>query len=115
MLSQRVSNVSKRKKITTAKRPSGTSKSPGKIAPNNKRKMSYKDKHTLETLPAQMEEMQQVIERHQSTLSDPNLFKVDPDAYAKSANIIKSTQLELQKAEEKWLELEILREQIERR
>jgi len=60
-----------------------------------------------------MEEMQQVIERHQSTLSDPNLFKVDPDAYAKSANIIKSTQLELQKAEEKWLELEILREQIE--
>ena len=41
MLSQRVSNVSKGKKITTAKRPSGTSKSLGKIAPNNKIKMSY--------------------------------------------------------------------------
>jgi len=115
MLSQRVSNVSKRKKITTAKRPSATSKSLAKTAANNKRKMSYKDKHTLETLPAQMEEMQQVIERHQSTLSDPNLFQLDPDAYAKSANIIKTTQLELKKAEEKWLELEILREQIERR
>ena len=49
----------------------------------------------------------------QQRLADPNLYARDREAFAEVSNSLAAVQLELAAAEEKWLQLEILREEIE--
>ena len=74
--------------------------------------LTFKDKHMLETLPAKMEEIQGKIERLQKRLADPDLFARDPDIFNKAAKALEAQELLLEKAEERWLELEILQEEL---
>ena len=46
-------------------------------------------------------------------MATPNLFKSDPETFAKTAAALEKTKSKLAKAEEEWLELEMLREQVE--
>ena len=77
------------------------------------RKMTFKDQHALKTLPGEMEALQQRIERNQTAMTDADLFARDPDAFAALSDALAADGEALQAAEERWLELEILREQIE--
>lgn len=78
-----------------------------------KRKLSFKEKHALETLPKRMADLQADIARHQAALNDPQLFSRDPTKFqAASAGLEKATS-ELAAAEDQWLELEMLREELE--
>ncbi len=95
----------------SARKPDGLAP----IAPGNSRrgKLSFKQKHALETLPARMEELQVLKAKLQQRLDDPNLYAKDPVAFAKfSAEFAKAEQ-KLAAAEEQWLELELLREELE--
>jgi ATP-binding cassette subfamily F protein uup len=76
-------------------------------------KLSFKDKHALETLPAEMEKLRQRISEHEAALSDPNLFSRDQAAFEHHRTGLAEAQEGLDKAEERWLELEIKREEIE--
>jgi ABC transport system ATP-binding/permease protein len=49
----------------------------------------------------------------QDKLADPALYSRDPASFAKTTEALGAAQTELAQAEEKWLELEILREEIE--
>lgn len=78
-----------------------------------KRKLSFKEKHALETLPKRMADLQADIARHQAALNDPQLFSRDPAKFqAASAGLEKATA-DLAAAEDQWLELEMLREELE--
>lgn len=90
-------------------------KKPGAPAapPQSKGKLTYKDKHALETLPAEMEKLQVDIDRHQATLTEPNLFTADPAKFEETAQALDKAQAALAAAEERWIELEMLREEIE--
>ncbi|MFN4275815.1 MAG: ABC-F family ATP-binding cassette domain-containing protein [Ferrovibrio sp.] len=78
-----------------------------------KRKLSFKEKHALETLPKRMADLQAEIAKHQSALNDPQLFSRDPAKFqAASAGLEKATA-DLAAAEDQWLELEMLREELE--
>jgi ATP-binding cassette subfamily F protein uup len=78
-----------------------------------KRKLSFKEKHALETLPKRMADLQAEIAGHQAALNDPQLFSRDPAKFqAASAGLEKATS-ELAAAEDQWLELEMLREELE--
>ncbi len=77
------------------------------------RKLSFKDKHALEQLPTQMEKLQAEIARHQAKLDDPDLYRRDPQAFQKATDALTKTTIELAAAEERWLELEMLRETLE--
>jgi ATP-binding cassette subfamily F protein uup len=76
-------------------------------------KLSYKDKFALETLPGEMDALQKDIEDIQAQMSNGDLYATDPDAF--NALIAKMAQKQSQRdqAEEKWLELEMKREEIE--
>ena len=77
------------------------------------RKMSFKDKHALEQLPAQMEKLQVEIAKQQAKMDDPDLYRRDPAAFQKATDALTRASNELAAAEERWLELEMLKETLE--
>jgi ATP-binding cassette subfamily F protein uup len=82
-------------------------------SPAAKRKLSFNEKHALETLPKTMAKLQADIATQQKLLDDPQLFAKDRKAFEKASTAIATAQQKLHEAEERWLELEMLREEIE--
>ncbi|MDB5572223.1 MAG: elongation factor 3 [Hyphomicrobiales bacterium] len=78
-----------------------------------RKRFNFKQKHALDTLPKRMEEMRALVVKLQKELADPALYTRDPARFAKLSAGLAKTQHELGTAEEEWLELEILREEIE--
>ena len=98
--------------------PERKGKSTGAPAPERQAKsppsrLTFKDKHALETLPSRMEALQADIERLGQSLADPELFARDPAAFDTAAAALKQAEADLAAAEEDWLALEIKREEIE--
>ena len=87
----------------------GKSQAPTRAAA---RKMSFKDKHALESLPAEMAALSNHIAVAQRRLDDPDLFRRNPAAFAAATASLADGQAALASAEERWLALELLREQL---
>jgi len=77
------------------------------------RKMTFKDKHALESLPARIEALNAEIERLRRRLSDANLYARDPAAFGATTAALATAEADLAAAEEQWLTLELLREELE--
>ena len=117
MVVQRGSGIS-----ATASKPQGRRKQaiakavaeePAGPAPARKEKFTFKEKHALETLLKQIEQLRVEIARHQETLGDPMLYTRDPAGFAKLGAKIAAKEAELLAAEERWLELEMRREELD--
>ena len=78
-----------------------------------KRKLTFKDKHALETLPKKIEELQALMAKLQKDLDDPKLYAKDPARFAKLSKAFAEAEAQVAKCEEDWLALEMLREEIE--
>jgi ATP-binding cassette subfamily F protein uup len=87
--------------------------SPSSTAPTAKRRLSFKDKHALETLPKTMAKLQAEIAKLQAQLDDPTLYSRDRKTFDAASAAMTKAHADLAAAEEQWLELEILREDIE--
>jgi ATP-binding cassette subfamily F protein uup len=77
------------------------------------RKMTFKDKHALETLPARIAALEADITRLNVILSDTGLYTSQPARFADATKALDAAQAELAAAEEQWLALEMLREELE--
>ncbi len=77
------------------------------------RKMSFKDKHALETLPGRITDLEKEIGRLNRFLSDGDLYSRQPAKFAEASQALEAAQAELAKAEEQWLALEMMREALE--
>jgi ABC transport system ATP-binding/permease protein len=77
-----------------------------------KRKLSFKEKHALESLPDQIEKINADIAQLQAKLATPNLFAKDQAQFNATAAALREAETELGRAEEQWLELELLREEL---
>jgi ATP-binding cassette subfamily F protein uup len=77
-----------------------------------KRKMKFKEKHALETLPKTMAALNQKANELQSKLDDAQFYIRDRAGFEKVTGDLAETQRKLAAAEEQWLELEILREEL---
>jgi ATP-binding cassette subfamily F protein uup len=84
----------------------------GRAAPLLK-KMSFKDKHALETLPAEMAKLTARIEAHQAVLGDAALFSKNLKKWNMAMAALAADQAALTAAEERWLALEMMRLEIE--
>ncbi|WP_127142964.1 ABC-F family ATP-binding cassette domain-containing protein [Pelagibacterium montanilacus] len=82
-------------------------------APQAQRKLSFKHKHALETLPGRMDALRQEISGFERKLADPKLYARNPDEFARTSDALDKAQAKLANSEEEWLELELLREEIE--
>ncbi len=76
------------------------------------RKMSFKDQHALTTLPATMEKLHKEITVLQNWLADPALFARDPKGFDAKTRALAEREASLAGAEEEWLRLEMLREEM---
>ncbi len=80
-----------------------------------KTRLSFKDKHALETLPARMAALEAEIAKLSKAIADPNLYARDRAAFDKASAALSAAQAALAGAEDDWLRLEELREQVEAR
>ncbi|PSO15279.1 ATP-binding cassette domain-containing protein [Bradyrhizobium sp. MOS003] len=112
MLIQRGADLKREaaKATPAAEKKEGRSAAPAS-AP--KRKLSFNEKHALDTLPKKMEALQADIARLQRVLDDPNLYTKNRKKFDDTSAAIAKAHDELSAAEERWLELEMLREEIE--
>jgi len=85
------------------------------VAPAPAKKLSFKDKHALATLPPRMAALQAEIARAHAALGDPRLYAADPARFTRVSETLAGAEQELAAAEERWLELEMLREEVEGR
>jgi ATP-binding cassette subfamily F protein uup len=77
------------------------------------RKLSFKDKHALETLPAEMASLEKSIRATEEKLADPDLFSRDADLFQLLVNQLSSERELLARQEERWLEAALLQQEIE--
>jgi ATP-binding cassette subfamily F protein uup len=80
-----------------------------------RRKLTFKDQHALEKLPGEIDKLTKEIERLHTDLADPALYTKDPARAAKLSERLTAAETERSAAEDRWLELEALREEIEGR
>ncbi len=78
-----------------------------------KQKLSFKQKHALETLPKEMKKLEAEIARLNGVLADGSLYAKNPQKFTDTGKALEKAQAALAKAEDEWLTLEALRETIE--
>ncbi len=75
-------------------------------------KLSYKDQRDYDLLPARVEALGQEIAAAEAALSDPDLYSKDPARFAALTKAIDSLRTERDTAEERWLTLAEMVEQL---
>ncbi|MCL2713919.1 MAG: ATP-binding cassette domain-containing protein [Alphaproteobacteria bacterium] len=78
-----------------------------------KRKLSFSEKHALSTLPERIDFLHAEITRLQTLLAAPDLYQRDRNSFDNATTAITAAHDELARAEHRWLELEMLREELE--
>jgi len=77
------------------------------------RRMNFNDQRALERLPDQIAALQARIAELNAALADPNFYARDRARFATTTEALAAARDQLAAAEERWLTLEILREEIE--
>ena len=75
-------------------------------------KLSYKDARALEDLQKRMPQLESEISDAERALADPDLYTRDAEAFHKLSAGLDRLKAELAAAEERWLELELKREEL---
>ena len=96
---------------------------PAKTAPPTKpdpdaprrdaKKLTFNQTRRLDALPAEMERLGEDIAKLETLLADPDLYAREPAKFDKATKALGARQKALADAEEEWLELEALREELE--
>jgi len=114
MLAQRGADVAGRPLPRAAPKADAPPPRAATASPPQRRRLSFHQKHALETLPDTIAALGEKVRDLQSRLADPHLYGRDRKAFAETSVALTAAQSELASAEEKWLDLELLREEIER-
>ena len=113
MVAQRGFGVTAPAAATKPKAEKPVPATPAAQPPASKGKLSFKQKHALETLPKEMERLEAEIRRLSAVLADPALYAKDPKGFATASAALDTAQSKLAEAEDQWLELEDLRQSLE--
>ena len=114
MLAQRGTDLAGRRQVKSKTAPgSGRATLPVVDTKAARLKLSFREKHALETLPKEIAALQARIRSLQQQLADPGLYARDRAAFTQASATLAAAQSEVSAVEQKWLELEIRREKIE--
>jgi ABC transport system ATP-binding/permease protein len=81
--------------------------------PKQRKKLGYQQQRELDQLPKTMEDLSTKIKAAETKMADADFFRRDPAGFQKTSEGLSKLQAELEAAEERWLELEALREELE--
>ena len=96
---------------TASGKSSGSKAGPTAQAKSTAR-MSFKDQRELEELPKTMAKLQGNVEKLEAQLANPELYAKNPAKFAKVTEELETARLALAGAEERWIELEMKREEL---
>ena len=94
------------------KKPDTPKAETAKAAPKKSGKLSYNQQRLLEVLPEQISKMEKEICQTEEALSDSSLYTENPQRFDELTQKLEQLKAELEKAENQWLEIEMLRESI---
>jgi ATP-binding cassette subfamily F protein uup len=83
-----------------------------KKAPRAKTKLSYKEQKEMDALGATIESLEAEIATLEEKLADGDFYGRDPAGFTAAMKRLDAAKAELEPAEERWLELEILRDEL---
>ncbi len=81
--------------------------------PPRRQKLSFNQLHALKTLPDRMQVLERQIEELGMLLDDPGLYGRDPEGFSASSRALEQKRQEYERLQNQWLELEILREELQ--
>ena len=114
MIAQRGQGVDARKAAERARdEKSNTIVNASPTSAQGKRKLSFNEKHLLETLPQRVAALGRDIEKLRLVLADPALYTKDRPRFDKASELLSRAEADLAASEEQWLALEMLREEVE--
>lgn len=115
MVAQRKGAVEERKRQskTAAEKPAAVAESPAP-AVKAKEKLSYKQKFALENLPKEIAKAEASIAAAEEKMAQPTLFAQDPALFNKLVKEAEALREKLLQMEEEWLDLEMLKEALEK-
>lgn len=99
-------------KKETVKTPVQNDPTPAK--PPRPKKLSFNQEYALKTLPTTIADLTHQIETLELALGDPDLYMRDSQKATSLARQLEEAKAAKEKAEHDWLDLELLREEIER-
>ncbi|MGB7335626.1 MAG: ATP-binding cassette domain-containing protein [Salaquimonas sp.] len=119
MVAQKGSGVGKRKSEKPAAHEQSKSAGEKPVAPSTpapqapgKVKLSFKQKHALETLPKEIAKLEEEVIKLKKALEAPELYSKEPAKFQKFAKALEERETLLGAKEEEWLELEMLKEEM---
>ena len=113
MVAQRGRGIGGKLAARTRQAPPRQAPETAAVRAGPKRRLTFADQHALKTLPPRIETLGAEIRRLEHALADPDLFRRNPEAFAASATALAAARADLVEAEEQWLHVELLREEIE--
>ncbi|MDG4888473.1 ABC-F family ATP-binding cassette domain-containing protein [Mesorhizobium sp. WSM4887] len=114
MLAQRGgSKLEERKARPKAEANEATARAEQTSAKSPAKKLSFKQKFALESLPKKIEAVSASISRLENNIADPSFYERDPASFQKTIAALDKERITLASLEEEWLELEMLREEME--
>jgi ATP-binding cassette subfamily F protein uup len=111
MVAQRGADLARRPREMDAPKPAKANE-PAAPVPQPRRRLSFKDKHALETLPQTIAALQAEAAALQARLDDPGFYASDRAGFEQVTTALGALQHRIAAAEEQWLALEILREEL---
>jgi ATP-binding cassette subfamily F protein uup len=112
MLAQRGADLTRERPKPEPQRAAAGSGSAVPEPPAARRRMSFKDKHALDTLPKTIAALQTEANALQVKLDDPQFYARDRSGFEQVTTALAKLQQRIAAAEEQWLALEILREEL---
>jgi ATP-binding cassette subfamily F protein uup len=103
----------RKRDATTSTPTAATLKAAVELPKAASRKLSFKQKFALENLPQKMEAVSASISRLEDRLADPKYYDRDPTGFTRTIAMLDKERQALAAMEEEWLELEMLREELE--
>jgi ATP-binding cassette subfamily F protein uup len=113
MLAQRGRGVEAKMRASAPAAAPRTAAPASRPAAEPKKRLGFKQKHALETLPAKMDALRAAVAAANAALADAGLYARDRAAFETHTAALAKAQGDLAAAEDEWLELEMLREEVE--
>ena len=112
MLAQRGAGVTLHQDAKRAKPKAQRPAVASQAVPPRKRRLTPREQHALKTLPAEIARLSAEVARLEAAMADPTAYEKDRALVERTARALDSIQAKLQAAEDEWLRLELLKDEL---
>jgi len=113
MIAQRKGREIEQKNVAKSSSPQ-TSAPAERTKKETKQKLSYKQKYALEKLPSEIDALHNEIAKMEKEFSDPDLYTKNAKRFEELSRLLEQKRKDLEAKENEWLELEMLKEELEK-